>query len=118
LVLGRQNTAGLSQDQPHFLVRVPVLAERHACQQPGIGQSLRRRLHVGDLDVAVEAFASKPDRVNRDAALANLADRLQIDAPGVVGPIAEQQGANWQAGCLDRHLFQALANMRRLAPGR
>ena len=49
------------------LAGIAALPHRHCCKQSRIGQSLDRRLYIGQLDIMRKLLPAEADRVYRDA---------------------------------------------------
>ncbi len=100
---------------------VAVLVEADARGEARIGQRARRHNRVVDFHVVWNLLEPEADGVHRDAPVAQRGNRVEVDAAGVVGAVAEQHDrANGQIGGFGGKLLQAVADVcgaeRRAAP--
>ena len=81
--------------------------------QARIGQRARRHHRIVDLDVVRQRARAEADRVHRNVAAAQRGDRVEIDAAGIVGAVAQQHDrADRQIGGFPGQLLQAVADVR------
>ena len=118
-VLAGDHLGAFLQRDLGLLSGVAVLMKADRRAQARFRQRARRHIHVADFHVVAHGFSAQPDGVNRNPLAADLRQRFQIDAAGIVGAVAQQDHrADGQAGGVRRHLLQALADMRRRGAGR
>ena len=112
LALG-QDAVVIPDGELHLVAGVAIVMEGHHGIQARIRQRALRQLHIGDFDVVLHHLLAEADGVHRDVLAADFGEGVEIDAAGVIGPVAQHHhGADRQAGGIGHHFLQTFSDMR------